>query len=94
MIIPLIQLMVFGFIGLSVVYLIVSVYSRSIRREKLEKGFDGDPANEGATEAARDAYIAEGMAQYEHGLRKKLIWLVYIIPMVAIMVIVYLVNVD
>lgn len=89
-----VQLLVFGFIGLSVVYLLVSVYSRSVRREKLEKGFDGDPANEGAPEAARSAYIAEGMAQYEKGLRKKLIWLVYVIPMIVIAVTIYFINVQ
>ncbi|MFM2354356.1 MAG: hypothetical protein RLZZ528_92 [Pseudomonadota bacterium] len=88
------QLLVFGFIALSVVYLLVSVYSRSVRREKLEKGFDGDPANEGAPEVARTAYIEEGMAQYEKGLRKKLIWLVYVIPMVVIAVTIYLINVQ
>ena len=89
-----VQLLVFGFIGLSLVYLLVSVYSRSVRREKLEKGFDTDPANEGAPEAARMAYIEEGMAQYEKGLRKKLIWLVFVIPMIVIAVTIYFINVQ
>jgi hypothetical protein len=88
------QLLIFGFIALSVVYLLVSVYSRSVRREKLEKGFDSDPANEGAPAAAREAHIAEGMARYEQGLRKKLILLVYVIPMVVIAVTIYLINVQ
>ena len=32
-----VRLVVFGFLALSVIYLCVSLYSRSIRREKLEE---------------------------------------------------------
>ena len=85
--IAIIRLAVFGFIGLSVVYWLVSVYSRSVRRESLEKEFDA-----GGVAGLRDDYIKTGMDHYEHGLRKKLIVLVYIIPAVVVMVTVYLVN--
>ncbi len=86
--------LVFAFIGLSVVYILVSIYSRSVRREKLEKAWDTDPAREGAATADRDAYIKGGMAAYEMGLRKKLIWLVYVLPAVAMAMIIYFVNWD
>jgi positive regulator of sigma E activity len=89
--IGLIRLAVMGFIGLSIVYLLVAAYSRSVRREKLEKHWDANPP-EGAGEAERSASIEKGMQEYEHGLRKKLIWLVYIIPMIIFVVTVYLVN--
>ena len=89
-----IRLLVFAFIGLSVVYLLVSLYSRSVRREKLEKAWDTDPAREGAAKADRDAYIATGMQAYEGGLRKRLIWLVYVLPAVAMAMIIYFVNWD
>jgi hypothetical protein len=85
--IAIVQLLVFGFIGLSVVYVLVSIYSQSVRREQLEKEFDA-----GGIEGSRDDFINEGMVAYQHGLRRKLIVLVYIIPMVAVGVIVYLVN--
>ena len=85
--IAIIRLAVFGFIGLSVVYLVVSIYSRSERREKLEKLFDA-----GDVEGDRDAYIEAGMQAYKHGLRRKLILLVYVIPAVVVAVTVYLVN--
>ena len=85
--IAIIRLAVFGFIGLSVVYLVVSIYSRSERREKLEKQFDA-----GDVEGDRDAYIEAGMQAYKHGLRRKLILLVYVIPAVVVAVTVYLVN--
>jgi hypothetical protein len=89
----LVKLIVFGFLGLSVVYLSISIYSRSVRREKLEKHWDADPP-EGADAAARDAYINEGMARYQSGLRRKLIALVYIIPTVIIAVILYVTNAN
>jgi len=77
----------FGFIGLSVVYLLVSVYARSVQREKLEKRFES-----GDGEGDRDAYIEAGMKAWQHGLRRRLIWLVYIIPTVVVGVIIYVVN--
>lgn len=82
-----IKLAVFGFIGLSIIYLIVSIYSRSVRREWLEKRFDA-----GGIEGDRDTYISDGMAKYEKSLRKRLIWLVYIIPMAVMAGTIYLVN--
>ena len=49
------RLMIFAFIGLSVLYLIVSAYSRSVRREKLEKHWDAEPhEGEGETERTAD----------------------------------------
>jgi hypothetical protein len=90
-VIAIVRLMVFAFIVLSVVFVIVRIYSRSVRREKLEKEWDADPPEgQGATERA--AFIEAGMAAYEHGLRRKLIWLVYIIPMILFAVIIYLIN--
>lgn len=89
--IAMLRLLVFGFLGLSIVYLAVSIYSRSVRREKLEKAWDADPP-EGADEAARRAYIEEGMRTYERSLRRKLIWLVYVIPICLVILVLYLTN--
>ena len=74
-------------IGLTVVYFVVGIYSRSIRREKLEnrwvsEGLEGD----------RDLWIEAGMKAYDQGLKKKLLWLIYIIPMVAFATIAFFVN--
>jgi hypothetical protein len=87
MILGWIRLIVFGFVGLSIVYWLVSIYSRSVRRETLEKRFDA-----GGVEGDRDTYIEAGMADYERGLRKRLIWLVYVIPMAAMGLTIYFVN--
>lgn len=83
-----VRLIVGGFIVLSITYFCVSLYSRSIRREKLEDWWDEEPV-EGTT---REAYISEGMAKYESGLRKKLILLIFVIPPLVVGTIVYFIN--
>lgn len=85
--IAIIRLAVFGFLFLAVVYLLVSVYSRSIRREKLEKRWDSE-----VKEGDRDAYIEKGMKEYEGSLRKKLIILVFIVPILVVVGMTYIVN--
>ncbi len=86
-----IRLVVLGFIAMTVVYFAISIYSRSIRREKLEDAWDEDHP-EGGDTAARDTYIEQGMVEYEHGFRKKLIWLVYVVPPVFVAAIWYITN--
>ena len=81
-----------AFVVLTVVYLVVSIYSRSMRREKLENAWDSDPAREGAAKDERDAYIRSGMEAYRHSLRRKLIILVYILPMAVVLATVYAIN--
>lgn len=81
-----IRLVVFGFIGLSVLYFLISVYSRSIRREKLEKRWDAEHADDG-NPAERDAFVEKGIREYDKGIRPKLILLVYIIPTILVIVI-------
>ncbi|HHI70787.1 MAG TPA: hypothetical protein ENJ91_07275 [Rhodobacteraceae bacterium] len=88
-----IRLVVLGFIAMTVAYFVISVYSRSVRREKLEDAWDADHPD-GGDPVARDAYIEEGMAEYENGFRKKLIWLVYIIPTVAVIVTLIVMNTN
>lgn len=87
-----IRLLVMALIGLTVVYFLVSIYSRSVRREKLEKEWDTDPAREDAPEADRAAFIEAGMEAYRHGLKRRLLWLIYIIPMIVFVTIIYNVN--
>jgi len=85
------RLLVLGFILLSVVYVAVSIYSRSVRREKLENRWAEDHPGDDDS-AARDAYIEQGMIDYQNGLRRKLILLVYIIPAIAGAALFYLIN--
>ena len=81
-----------GFVLLTVIYLLVSVYARSTRREALEKEWDTDPANEGRLPDERAAFIEGGMEVWRHSFRRRMILLVYIVPLVVAAVTVYLVN--
>jgi len=86
-----VRLIVFGFLFLSIIYLAVSFYSRSVRREKLEKRWAEDhPGDEDSLE--RSAYIETGMHEYQTGFRRKLIVLVYIIPAIAAAALFFLIN--
>jgi len=85
------RLFVFGFLALSVIYLAVSVYSRSLRRENLENDWaEEHPGDDESPE--REAFIEAGMTEYNSSLRRKLILLVYIIPLIAILAISIIVN--
>ncbi len=72
---------------LTVIYGAVSLYSREVRRAKLkrrwrDKGLTGD----------RDAFIQRGLKQYDRSFRRRLILLVYVLPLGAIALLVYTMN--
>ncbi|MEY4697471.1 MAG: hypothetical protein RIT14_1899 [Pseudomonadota bacterium] len=83
------KLALFGYIGLTVLYWVMKVYARSVERERLEKLYD-----EGDVPGARDDYIGRGMQAYEHSLRRKLIWLVFVIPTAVVVGLVWILNFD
>ena len=85
------RLVFFGFLVLGILYICISLYSRSVRREKLENEWDANPP-ERATPELRESFIDDGMAMYESGLRKKLILLVFVIPPFVVGTIIYLIN--
>jgi Ca2+/Na+ antiporter len=87
MIFALIRLVMVSLVLSSVVYVLLSIYSRSVRREKLEDEWDQEVKT-----GDRDAYIEKGMEEYQHSLRRKLIVLVYIVPMVVVLVLLYVIN--
>ncbi len=81
------RLMVIGFVVLTIVYVSLSFYSRSVRRGKLEKEW-----NEEGMTGDRDAWIDEGLQDYDGSLRRKLILGVYIIPVILVVTMIYLMN--
>lgn len=87
MILGWLRLALFALVGLTVVYFLTSIYSRSVRREKLEKRWVAD-----GLEGDRDAWIEKGMQDYEKGLKRRLLWLIYILPMLAFVATIYFVN--
>lgn len=85
----LIRLIIFGFLGMTVAYYLVSWYSRSVRLERLEKDWDADPQGD---DTARQTHIDAGMAAYEKGFRKKLILLIYVVPVILVITAFYVTN--
>lgn len=81
------RLLVFGFLGLSVIYLAVSFYSRRVRRSKLEMEWEEDNRGED-----RDTFVEAGLRDYDRSLRRKLILGVYVVPLLIILFIVYMTN--
>lgn len=81
------RLLVIGFVVLTVIYVSLSIYSRSVRRRKLQDWWE-----EEGRPGELDTYIDEGLRDYEGSLRRKLIWGVYIVPVAVVALIVYLTN--
>jgi hypothetical protein len=86
----LVRLVVFGFLFLSIIYLSLSGYSRSVRREKLENEWDEDKPED----VSRDEFVKNGIVDYNNGLRPKLLLLVYVVPTALVAAIVYLTNAN
>ncbi|MEL7211799.1 MAG: hypothetical protein AAGK92_03995 [Pseudomonadota bacterium] len=78
-------LMLFAF--LTVIYVCLSLYSRSARKEKLEEQYfqEGQPGD-------KDAFIKAGLEDYNGSLRKKLLLGVYVIPFSLIAILIYVQN--
>ena len=81
------RLMVIGFIVLTVIYVVLSLYSRSVRKGKLKEWWEeeGRPGD-------LEAYIDRGLEEYDGSLRRKLILGVYIVPICLVALMIYLTN--
>jgi hypothetical protein len=86
------RLAFFMYVALTIIYFVTGIYSRSVRREKLEKEWDTDPAREGVPAAERTAFIDVGMVHYDKGLKKRLLWLIYILPTIGFLLTIYFIN--
>ena len=82
-----IRLAVFGFLALAVAFIVTAIYSRSVRREKLEDEWEAEVKT-----GDRAAYVKDGMGDYDEGWRKKMLWLIFVIPAIAVVALVYLNN--
>ncbi len=83
----LVRLMVVGFIVLTVIYVCLSFYARAVRKGQLQQEW-----YEGPQEQPLEAFLEEGMEEYDSSLRRKLILSVYVIPVILVSVIIYLTN--
>ncbi|WP_136634333.1 hypothetical protein [Pseudooceanicola onchidii] len=77
------------FVGLTVVYVSVSLWSRQVRKGKLRAAWDDGDREYGDD---RELYVKRGLEDYDDSFRRKLILLVYIVPVAVIAYIIYVVN--
>ncbi len=85
--IPLLRGLLVMLAVLTVFYVAVGIYAASLRREALEKAWEaeGRPGD-------RAAYVAAGMAAYRRSFRRRALILIYILPLGAAAILVYVMN--
>lgn len=74
-------------IVLTIIYVALSLYSRRVRRGKLEAYWEEQDQT-----GDREAFVELGLKKYDESLRRKLIWGVYIVPVSVVGVLVYVMN--
>lgn len=85
---PMLRLFFVLMVVLTVIYVIVSIWSRRVRRRKLAERWD----SKDVLTVDRETFIARGLQKYDRSFRRKLILLIYIIPLTLILLIVYVTN--
>ncbi|MEP2532298.1 hypothetical protein [Shimia sp.] len=81
------RLSAIGFVVLTVIYICLSLYSRSVRRGKLEAEWEEENMT-----GDRDLWIDQGLQDYDGSLRRKLILGVYIVPVTLVITLIYFMN--
>lgn len=76
-----------AFVVLTVIYVCLSLYSRSIRRAKLNEEWEDEHMT-----GDRDEFVQQGLDDYDGSVRRKLILGVYVVPLMLMCVIIYLTN--
>lgn len=88
-------MLVWAVVGV-VAWFLLRLYFRSLRREALEKEWDARQEAEAldgpGNAAAREAFIRQGMAEFEGSLRNRLLVIIIVLPFFAIALLLYLVN--
>ncbi len=77
------------FLFLVALHVILRLVLRLSERRRLAAEWE-----EGAREGDREAFIRAGMEDYDRSLRKRLLWLVVILPMAGLLALLYVLNVS
>lgn len=81
------RLLLILFVVLTVIYVSLSLWSRAVRRDKLEQEWDDEIGT-----GDRETFVREGLEDYDGSLRRKLILGVYVVPILLIGIIIYFTN--
>jgi hypothetical protein len=87
MIFGILRLFAAAFVIMLIVYFVLSWWSRTVRRDKLGAEWDAEIG-----EGDREAFIEEGLEDYDSSLRRKLILGVFVVPYIVIAILIYIVN--
>ncbi|MDM7459754.1 MAG: hypothetical protein P3W94_010510 [Paracoccus sp. (in: a-proteobacteria)] len=88
----LIRLFLFMLAVQLVFFVLLRLYLRSLRLERLENRWDARHPESAGDTPARRAFIARSMTGFERSLKARLAWLVFILPTLAVLGIVIVVN--
>lgn len=84
------RLAIFGFMALTIVYLVMAWFVRSTRRQQLEQEWDA--ANPGGSPETRRIEVEQDVEAFRKTLAYRSLWLIYVLP--VIFVIAVLVNTN
>ena len=85
---PMLRLLLPLLVVLTVIYVVLSIYSRQVRRRKLEERWD----SKDVLTVDRETFVRRGLQKYDNSIRRKLLLGVYIVPLTLIAVLVYVTN--
>ncbi|EAQ03190.1 hypothetical protein OB2597_13638 [Pseudooceanicola batsensis HTCC2597] len=83
------QLLLVLLVVLTAIYITLSLWSRQVRKAKLRKAWEAGDREFGDD---RESYVRRGLEAYDDSFRRKLILLVYVVPVAVIAYIIYAVN--
>ncbi len=75
---------------LTVIYLALSLFKRWEERKRLNADFERQAQSDSGASKDREAFVQEGLRDYESSLRKKLLLGVYVIPFALILLLIAL----
>ncbi|MCY4304798.1 MAG: hypothetical protein OXC62_08505 [Aestuariivita sp.] len=82
-----IRIIVIVLVVLTVVYVCLSLYIHSLRRQKLEAEWEQQVKAEDC-----ESYVQSELEKGKSAIRRKLLFFVYVIPLSAIIIFIYLTN--
>ena len=87
-----IRLILFLLIAETVFYLLLRVYLRSLRTERLEEIWDERHPSMPGNTPARRAFVRRSMIGFDRTMKSRLLLLVFVLPNLAVVGIIYWVN--
>lgn len=82
--VALFRLILFVLIAETVFFLMLRIYFRSLRHERLEDIWDARHPDQAGNNPARREFVRKAMIGFEKTLKVRLLWLVFVLPTLVI----------